>query len=294
MPLITPEELPIWVPGELTVDSSSQNWKDVRIRGYRYESLDVPIPPMRDYMIVVYREGLTPMNRKCSGPWRNEDVGPGSVSLLTHSTDSHWHWTVPIEVQHLYISPTRLAEIASDACDRDIKYVELRDILRTDDPAIINAMATLTAELQGGGLGGPLYVEAIANQVCVHLLRNYAGELREAPQIQRGLSPTQTRRVREFIEESLDRNVCLADIAKVANISVFHLIRQFNESFGCPPYVYLTHRRLERARRMIEAGDTPLKCIAASCGFSDQSHMTRLFRRTFKITPGEYRRNAQI
>jgi AraC family transcriptional regulator len=292
MPLITPEELPIWVPGQLTVDSALQNWKDVRVRGYHYQSLDVPIPAMRDYMIVVYRDGHTPMNRRMSGPWRNEQVGPGTVSLLTHSTDSHWHWSVPIEVQHLYISPSKVAEIASDAYDRDIKQVELQDILRTDDATLINAMSTLIHEIDSGGLGGSLFVEAVTNQVCVHLLRNYAGELREAPQAKRGLSSTQARRVREFIEEHLDDNLSLADIAKVASISVFHLIRQFNETFGCPPYVYITHQRLDRARSLIEAGETPLKCIAATCGFSDQSHMTRLFRREFKMTPGEYRKNA--
>lgn len=294
MPLISPEELPTWVPGRLTVDSASQNWKDVRVRGYHYQSLDVPIPAMRDYMIVVYRDGQTPMNRKMFGPWRNEQVGPGAVSLLTHSTDSHWHWTVPIEVHHLYISPSKVAEIASDAYDRDIRHVELQDILRADDATLINATSTLIQELESGGLGGSLFVEAVTNQVCVHLLRNYAGELREAPQVKRGLSPLQARRVREFIAEHLDDNLSLADIAKVAAISVFHLIRQFNETFGCPPYVYITHQRLERARRLIEAGDTPLKCIAASCGFSDQSHMTRLFRREFKMTPGEYRKNVAL
>lgn len=293
MALITPEELPIWVPGDLTVDSAGHDWKDVRIRGYHYQSLDVPIPAMRDYMIVVYRDGQTPMNRRCSGPWRKEDVGPGAVSLLTHATDSHWHWTVPIEVQHLYISPARLAEVASDTCDRDIKHVELQDILRADDPLLVNAVSTLVSELQSGALGGRLYVEAITNQVCVHLLRNYAGDFRKVPQVKRGLSPLQVRRVREFIEENLDRNLCLSDIAKVANVSVFHLIRQFHETFGCPPYVYLTHRRLENARRLIEQGNTALKCVAASCGFSDQSHMTRLFRREFKITPGEFRRNSK-
>lgn len=293
MALITPEELPIWVPGDLTVDSASQRWKDVRIRGYHYNSLDVPIPPMRDYMIVVYRAGLTPMNRKSSGPWRQEEVGPGSVSLLTHSTDSHWRWTVPIEVQHLYISPCRLAEIASDIYEREIKWVELRDVLRADDDVLIGAMSELIQELRYGGLGGSLFVEAITNQICVHLLRNYAGELRQAPQAKSGLSSTQARRVREFMEKNLDRNLSLADIAQVANISVFHLIRQFNETFGCPPYVYLMHRRLERAREMIASGDRALKCVAVSCGFSDQSHMTRLFRREFKMTPGEYRRNVQ-
>ncbi len=293
MALLTPEELPIWVPGELTVDSTSQNWNDLRLRGYKYASLDVPVPAMRDYMIVVYREGRTPMNRKCSGPWRSENVGPGSVSLLTRSTNSHWHWTVPIEVQHLYISPLRLAQIASDAYQREIAHVELRDILRADDPVIINVVSTLIDEIECGGLGGSLYVEAITNQICVHLLRKYAGELRGIQKNKKGLSQNQARRVEEYIAAHLDQNLTLAEIAQVAGISVFHLIRQFHGTFGCAPYAYVTRRRLERARLLIANGDAPLKCIAAMCGFFDQSHMTRLFRRRYRITPGEYRRNIQ-
>jgi len=293
MALLTPEELPNWVPGELTVDSTSQNWSDVRLRGYRYQSLDVPVPAMRDYMLVVYREGLTPMNRKCSGPWRSETVGPGSVSLLTRSTDSHWHWTMPIDVHHLYISPARLAKIAGDACQREIAHVELRDILRADDPTIVNAVSTLVAEIQRGGLGGPLYVEALTIQICVHLLRVYASELRGIQPGKRDLTRNQARRIEEYLSEHLEERLTLSEIAQVAGTSVFHLIRQFHETFGCPPHAYVTRLRLERARFLIANEDAPLKCIAAMCGFYDQSHMTRLFRRRYRATPGEYRRNAR-
>lgn len=51
MPLITPDELPNWLPGDLTVDSATLGWKDVRIRGYKYDPSDVLLPPMHDYMI---------------------------------------------------------------------------------------------------------------------------------------------------------------------------------------------------------------------------------------------------
>ena len=53
--LITPDELPRWVPGELTMDSAPLGWDGVRIRGYRYTALDVPIPGLHDYMIVAYQ-----------------------------------------------------------------------------------------------------------------------------------------------------------------------------------------------------------------------------------------------
>jgi AraC family transcriptional regulator len=48
--LITPDDLPKWVPGETTVDSVRLGWEGVRTRGYRYSPLDVPIPAMREYM----------------------------------------------------------------------------------------------------------------------------------------------------------------------------------------------------------------------------------------------------
>src|SRR5437016_4217833 len=67
--LITPEELPKWVPGELTLDSAPLAWEGLRIRGYRYAGSDVPVPALHDYMVVVYKEGATPMHRRCDGGW---------------------------------------------------------------------------------------------------------------------------------------------------------------------------------------------------------------------------------
>ena len=65
--LITPDELPRWVRGELTMDSAGLGWDGARVRGWRYTPLDVPIPGCTDYIIVVYRDGVTPMNRRCTG-----------------------------------------------------------------------------------------------------------------------------------------------------------------------------------------------------------------------------------
>lgn len=293
MPLITPDELPTWLPGELTVDSATLGWKDIRIRGYKYDPSDVLLPPMHDYMIVFYRHGITPMNRRCSGPWRYEDVGPGVASLLTQATDSHWHWTVPIEVRHLYISQQKLAEVASDVYQKHISHVELRDVLKTEDTPLLRVMESLFTEMHSDGVGGSLYVEAVTNQACIHLLRNYAGEFRKPQQTGAGLSFMQAKRVREFICENLENDISLADIAHVADISVYYLIRQFHKTFGCAPYEYVTQQRLARARKMIASDCVPLKTVAAACGFSDQSHMTRLFRRAFDVTPGEFRKVTQ-
>ena len=185
--LISPDELPAWVPGETTADSAPLGWEGVRVRGYRYTALDVPIPGMRDYIIVAYKHGATLMNRRSTGDWRNEHVGPGCISLLTHATESHWRWGEDIEVTHLYLSPETMAQAAAEAYDRHINKVELRDVLRADDPVLVGIAASLAQEARETGLCGRLYVESLRNHACVHILRHYANVIFREPSRSGGL-----------------------------------------------------------------------------------------------------------
>ena len=51
----------------------------------------------------------------------------------------------------------------------------------------------------------------------------------------------------------------------------------------------VVERRIERARQLLRTGDLALKEIAATCGFSDQAHMTRAFRQSYGVTPRRFR-----
>jgi AraC family transcriptional regulator len=290
--LITPDELPRWVPGELTMDSAPLGWDGVRLRGYRYTPLDVPVPALHDYMIVVYQDGVTSMNRRCTGDWRNERVAPGYISLLTHAARSHWRWSEDIDVTHIYLSPAALTEVAADAYGRHIRDVELFDVLKAEDPVLSAIAFCLARESREGGLGGRLYVESLKNQACVHMLRHYASVVFREPSSYSGLSRARCRLLTQYVDENLDRNISLADLAGVAQLSVFHFMRKFRAEFGCPPHAYVIGRRIEHAKRQLARRDVPLKVVAANCGFSDQSHMTRLFRRLLGTTPAEYRNSV--
>ena len=291
---ITPDDLPKWVPGETTVDSVGLGWEGVRTRGYRYTPLDVPVPSIREYLIVAYNQGVTTMSRRSTGDWRNEPIAPGCVSLLTHAAQSHWRWSEDIEVTHVYLSPEAMAHVAAEAYERDVKNVELRDILKADDPVLTGIAASLGREAQAAGLGGRLYVDSLRNQACVHILRQYADVVFPEPSRAGALSRAQCRLLNQYLEENLERNLSLAELAGVVQLSVFHFTRKFRAGFGCPPHAYVMRKRIERAKAQLARGNVPLKVVAASSGFSDQSHMTRLFQRLLGVTPGEYRRAAAI
>ena len=288
---ITPDELPIWVPGIRTVDSAALSWDGVRLVGYRYAGSDVGIPPLRDYLLVTYREGATPMHRRCTGEWQANQMQPGSISFLSHAQRSHWRWTEDIEVLHLYLAPQTVTRTATDLYEREIGEVALRDVLRADDPVLAALVAGFAQETGQGGLGSSLYVESLRQAACVHLLRHYAEVRFREPATQSGggLSAAQCRRLTAHVEDNLGSALTLAELAGVVGLSVFHFTRKFRGSFGCPPHVYVMRRRLDAAKRLLARPDLPLKVVAAECGFSDQSHLGRWFRRAYGLTPAAYR-----
>jgi AraC-like DNA-binding protein len=113
--------------------------------------------------------------------------------------------------------------------------------------------------------------------------------LPQAPQAHGGLSPGAMRRVREYVEVHLGESIDLSMLAGVAGLSVHHFARQFKQSAGVTPHVYLTQKRVERAQEMLVRTDLSLAEIALVVGFFDQGHLARHFRHMFGTTPREFR-----
>ena len=157
---------------------------------------------------------------------------------------------------------------------------------------LVGIAASLAQESRETGLCGRLYVESLRNHACVHILRHYANVIFREPSRSDGLSWAQSRLLNQYLDENLDRNISLAELAGVLRLSVFHFARKFRTEFGCPPHTYVTRRRIERAKAQLAQRSVPLKVVAANAGFSDQSHMTRLFQRLVGVTPAEYRKTT--
>ena len=113
--------------------------------------------------------------------------------------------------------------------------------------------------------------------------------LPRAPQAQGGLSPGAMRRVREYVEVHLGESIDLSMLAGVAGLSVHHFARQFRQSAGVTPHVYLTQKRVQRAQQMLVQTGLSLAEIAFAVGFFDQGHLARHFRQRLGTTPREFR-----
>jgi AraC-like DNA-binding protein/mannose-6-phosphate isomerase-like protein (cupin superfamily) len=104
------------------------------------------------------------------------------------------------------------------------------------------------------------------------------------PQNQQSVSP-------DAFPSSTSQNVLVRLRALRANLSREGFSRRFSQDYGMPPHAFDLVSRLNAARGLLRAGADDLAAIAAETGFADQSHMGRLFHRTFGTTPGRYRRH---
>jgi len=213
-------------------------------------------------------------------------------------------WPAPLNHAVLAIDPAFLDQVAgriygSAPGDRDLLPVECEH-----DFGIATVLDTLVREGSGAGPDRKLYLESLAHVLAVDLLRHYSRWKRCGPRClpseqeleigAAGHVPEPVQRAVRFIDEHHARDIGLSDIAKAANYSVFHLARLFKRSIGVPPHQYLIQARVRSAHALLSmgAGSPSLAEIAAACGFNDQSHLTRHYKRVLGVTPGRMRRRT--
>lgn len=123
------------------------------------------------------------------------------------------------------------------------------------------------------------------------LLREFVGEMilrygkRPATTLKLGNERWAVKRVKDCLECRYAENLSLEELARIATLSPFHLIRVFRKEVGLPPHAYQTRLRLNHAKAML-AQAASIGEAAASAGFCDQSHFTNHFRRVFGYPPG--------
>ena len=110
------------------------------------------------------------------------------------------------------------------------------------------------------------------------------------PPAQAVLAPWQAKRIVQHIEDNLDRALPIGELAGAAGLSASYFTRAFKGTFGQAPHAFILGRRVDRARREMLEGHEPLVHIALSCGFADQAHLARIFRRAMGIAPSAWRR----
>ena len=156
------------------------------------------------------------------------------------------------------------------------------------DPVIHALGSALLPALRQPEAASRMFVDHVLFALRAHVAQRFgAGVERHAQR--GGLATWQERRARDYIDARLAENISLGDVARECALSVAQFARAFKRSTGVPPHQYLTQRRIGRSRVLLLNTELPLADVAILCGFADQSHFTKVFRRHVGVSPGSFR-----
>lgn len=97
--------------------------------------------------------------------------------------------------------------------------------------------------------------------------------------------------VKEFLAANVDQNVSLDQLSQLVNLNPHYLVRAFQKATGIPPHAYHVQIRLQQAKALLSHG-MKLSDVALDTGFTDQSHLTRHFKKAVGVTPGVFQRQV--
>ncbi|MHA6203432.1 helix-turn-helix domain-containing protein [Dyella soli] len=134
-------------------------------------------------------------------------------------------------------------------------------------------------------------VEHLLQGLCAYMAAEYGGSRKSAPVTRGALAPWQQRMAMQMMRERIFEGVSVSELAEACRISVGALIRGFKKGTGLSPHQWLLSRRLELALDLMADPDASLADIACNVGFSDQSHLSRVFTQKMGVTPRVWRKS---
>ncbi len=174
--------------------------------------------------------------------------------------------------------------------DDELVTTPLRPSHGFHDPSVAAVLSEMLREIRRGCPNGSLFAESLSVGVALHLCRTRGIHAPPAAGERGQFSRWQWSHLRELIDNELNGDLSLSMLAASVNLSKPHFVRLFRNTAGTSPHRYIMQMRVERARRMIQGSDVPLVEIASEAGFASQSHLGRVFRQTYGVTPGEARK----
>jgi AraC family transcriptional regulator len=246
-----------------------------------------PDPPFADYSLIYTTAGRCWADIDLGNGRKRVEITAGMMMVAPPDTACDYEKHAACETFVVGLPKSRLVSLSEQALGRPV--VDLggcHDFFR--DPLVEALCLRLWDEAVESNPHGSLFADAALDALLATLLTR-SGRPPKGPKRSQVLSGDRLGRVRAYIQDNLSREITTADLADVAHLSEFHFARLFKRATGLAPHQFVIAQRVERAKDLIRQGRLSLVNVAATVGFSSQSHLGQHFKRIVGCTPAEFR-----
>jgi AraC-like DNA-binding protein len=213
---------------------------------------------------------------------RINTVNPGEIHTGQAAADRGWTYRM------LYFSAEFLQKMTESIASRSIPLPILTQGV-INDPQLAGLLRQ-THILVGDRQVARLDQETRLLILFSHLLIRHTCEPPNL--VAAGAEPTAIKRVLDYLDAHCDEDLPIETLAGLACLSPYHFIRVFSRHTGLTPHAWLMQHRTRKAQGLLRRG-VAIADVAAQTGFTDQSHLTKTFKRLLGYTPGQLRNSVQ-
>lgn len=266
-----------WIRPERT--SAGLGLPDVYVSKQHERPYEATFAGARSHQLILHLAGPVTVRRGTAVPQR---VLPGGMFLQPAHGELSVELGGELDTLHVYLTDTAVQNVQEQP-------VELAEELGTTDPLLEQLALALDSTIRDWEPSARTYVDQISALMATQLVRHHSVSRPARRPRRTGLSERRFDQVRDMLADRIAEPVPLADMARVAGLSVSQFARQFKATTGVAPHQYLLNLRVRQASLLLRTGSMPIADVAARCGFSHQEHLTRVMRAHLGTTPGALR-----
>lgn len=275
------------LPHPPILSSHGANWEGIHVEYHHQPANECPEHCLQQHtigMILSSTIGGAILNGKhySSQPWQS-----GEIFIAAAGTDYHPYAVEDHEFIAIALEPTDFDNTVYESTNAN--PMEIIPHWQKRDPLIIGIAWALKTELESGGLNGTLYVDALKNALSVHILHRYCAQKTKQRDLEGGLDSHKLQIVLDYINDYIHRDLHLAELANLVQMSPYYFGRLFKQSIGLTPHQYVIQCRIEKSKQLLKRQDLSLTYISQQVGFHDQSHFSNTFCKIVGLTPKKYR-----
>ncbi|GAD29424.1 transcriptional regulator, AraC/XylSfamily [Photobacterium leiognathi lrivu.4.1] len=214
----------------------------------------------------------------------NHIAGQDSI-ILVNADDVHTGESATTEgwrYKAIYPTPDHFEKISQDLLGSASLTPYFRDSV-INDKKISSQLRLIFDQIENGA--STLLIETLIYSTLLSLSSTYGKSVSLPKDSQTNRSKLSLAKA--YLDEYPEHDVSLERLAQLAGCTKFHFVRQFGKTYGISPHAYQVQVRLIKAKQLLKAGSSVVD-TAIDCGFHDQSHFSRHFKRALGTTPKQF------